>query len=308
MAVDAVTEGATEGGDGRAAHPPGTPRPGRRPRLHYELLVCGLRGHSLVGRDVATITPEDAALVRVCAAGARWHRCLRCDAWVVLPTPSAPARDRVPPREAIALPLRGRPLRDRVVLRLIALDRVVHVVVLGLLAAGVFVFLADRAAWRGPFLGVLDVLAGPIGPLGVRPDGALGGGLVGDLRRAFDAPTRALALLGAALVGYALLEGVEAVGLWWARRWAEYLTFVATAVLLVPELYELARGATPLRGVTLVVNLAVVVYLLLAKRLFGLRGGGRAEAREHERDSGWSAVDRASPPTPPTPPTSPVAT
>ena len=41
-----------------------------------------------------------------------------------------------------------------------------------------------------------------------------------------------------------------------------------------------------------IINLAVAVYLLYAKRLFGLRGGGRAERAEREADTGWTR-DRA---------------
>jgi hypothetical protein len=44
-----------------------------------------------------------------------------------------------------------------------------------------------------------------------------------------------------------------------------------------------------------VLNLAVAVYLLLAKRLFGLRGGGRAERAIHDADVGWPAIERATP-------------
>jgi hypothetical protein len=34
---------------------------------------------------------------------------------------------------------------------------------------------------------------------------------------------------------------------------------------------------------------------LFAKRLFGLRGGGKAERAEHDADTGWAAVERATP-------------
>ena len=84
-------------------------------------------------------------------------------------------------------------------------------------------------------------------------------------------------------------------GLWRGRRWAEYLTFIATSVLLLPEIYELTETVSPLKIVTLLINLAVVVYLLVAKRLFGLRGGGKAEEAEYERDSGWAALERTDP-------------
>jgi hypothetical protein len=91
------------------------------------------------------------------------------------------------------------------------------------------------------------------------------------------------------------------------RRWAEYLTFVATAVLLLPELYELTHRVSALKVLTLLINLAVVVYLLFAKRLFGLRGGAAADEAERERDSGWEALERTLPPigTHPTAPAAP---
>ncbi len=77
---------------------------------------------------------------------------------------------------------------------------------------------------------------------------------------------------------YAVVESTEAVGLWHEKRWAEYLTVVATAGFLPFEILELLDRVTVLRVGALVVNLAVLVYLVWAKHLFGLRGGhGHAE-------------------------------
>jgi uncharacterized membrane protein (DUF2068 family) len=117
----------------------------------------------------------------------------------------------------------------------------------------------------------------------------------------FAVNIRNLYLVGAAIAAYALLAGIEAVGLWFAKRWAEYLTFVATTVFLPYEVYELIRSVTWLKLVVLVINLAVAVYLLYAKRLFGLRGGGRAEKAEREADTGWTAIERATPKSTPQP-------
>ncbi|MGH3669851.1 MAG: DUF2127 domain-containing protein [Pseudonocardiaceae bacterium] len=272
--------------------PPGTERSvGVRRRLHYELIGCGLRGHELIGTDVATIRPGDDLLVREANDGLRWYRCVRCDAWVPLPPPDAPAREHLPERSEIELPLRGRPLRDRYVLRLIAVDRLVHFVVLGVLAAAVFFFAADRAALSPTFYRILDAVQGGVGG----PNGQSGGGFLHELERAFRAKSSTLWLAGVVVSGYALLEGVEAVGLWFAQRWAEYLTFVATTLLLVPEVYELTGRITVTKILALIINLAVVGYLLFAKRLFGLRGGGRAEAAEHAHDTGWQALERTLP-------------
>lgn len=53
----------------------------------------------------------------------------------------------------------------------------------------------------------------------------------------------------------------------------------------------------PLKIITIVINVAVVAYLLWAKRLFGLRGGVAAEHRERSREVGWPALERSSPET-----------
>lgn len=284
--------GAGEPADGADAVrlPPGSVR-GRR--VHYELIDCGWHGHELLGTDVRTLRAEDRALVHEPGDGLRWHRCLRCDAWVPLAPPASPTRDYLPDRDEITLPLRGRALRDRYVLRLIALDRSVHFLVLGALAAAVLLFAEDRTRLSASFYRVLDAIQGGIGG----PNGQTGAGLLGELQRAFNVRESTLWIIGLVLAGYALLEGVEAVGLWLGKRWAEYLTFLATTLLLIPEVRELTGHITPGKIITLVINLAVVIYLLLAKRLFGLRGGGKADHAAREHDSGWHALAR----TPPTP-------
>jgi hypothetical protein len=40
---------------------------------------------------------------------------------------------------------------------------------------------------------------------------------------------------------------------------------------------------------------AVVAYLLYAKRLFGIRGGARAEEEIRAADVGWGALERNAP-------------
>jgi uncharacterized membrane protein (DUF2068 family) len=267
--------------------PPGAEQPARWvPRFHYELISCGVRGHMLLGMDAAQIRPQDELIVREPGDGLRWHRCVRCDAWVPLRPPAAPTRPHPPERDQIRLPLRGRALRDLYVLRLIAIDRIVHFVVLSALAVGVVVFIADRAAIGPAFYRVVDAIQGGVGGLNGRGDR----GILGEAETAFTVSSSTLWLIAAALAFYAVLEGVEAIGLWRRRRWAEYLTFVATALLLVPEVYELLGTITPTKIIALVINLAVVAYLLVAKRLFGLRGGGRAVAAEHAEDTGWQAL------------------
>ena len=120
-------------------------------------------------------------------------------------------------------------------------------------------------------------------------------GLLHELDTLFTTSSAHLHLLAAALLAYSAIEGIEAVGLWYQLRWAEYLTFLVTASLLPFEIYEIANRTTVLKVLAFVVNLAVVLYLLLAKRLFGLRGGGRALEARRRLDYGWAALERAAP-------------
>ena len=114
---------------------------------------------------------------------------------------------------------------------------------------------------------------------GGAPGASQARGLLGYLGRAFKYSPSHLRILALVLLAFAALEAAEMVGLWLNKRWAEYLTFVATTALVPFEVYELTNSVSVFKLVALVINLAVVIYLLLAKRLFGLRGGHRAEQR-----------------------------
>lgn len=260
-----------------------------RPRFHYELLVCGLSGHELIGTDARALRENERLLVRE-QDGVRWHRCLRCDSWLPLPPPESPARDLPPARDEIELPLRGKPLRDTFVLRLIAVNRALHFLVLGAIATLIFVFASHRDALRSrTFRALADLQTGASGGTPSRH------GLSHEIERAFSLQSNTLKLVGVVFAVYALVEGLEAVGLWYQRRWAEYLTFLVTASLLPLEVYELTNRLSPLKLLTFAINVAVVVYLLLAKRLFGIRGGAAEEERDRERDVGWPALERNAP-------------
>ena len=71
---------------------------------------------------------------------------------------------------------------------------------------------------------------------------------------------------GIVAIAYGALEGAEAYGLWRRRRWGELLTIVATALLFIPEIWELAHSVTVLKLGALLVNMAVVIYLVVRVR------------------------------------------
>jgi uncharacterized membrane protein (DUF2068 family) len=79
------------------------------------------------------------------------------------------------------------------------------------------------------------------------------------------APGR-LAVLALGSLLYAGLFTTEGLGLWLGLRWAEYLTVVATASFVPIEIFEILQRLDLLRVGALLMNLAVVAYLVYRLR------------------------------------------
>jgi uncharacterized membrane protein (DUF2068 family) len=255
-----------------------------RPANRFELFTCGWKGHDLVGTDAAQVTEADQALVRE-VGGLRWYHCLRCYDWVAQAPPTAPSRDRLPARTEIELPLRGRLLRDRYVLRLIAFDRAIHVTVLAVLAVIIFFVASDHAALQRDYSQLVEAFGGP----------SQSHPFLGHFKHLFTITSGHLYEAGAVVVAYGVLEATEMVGLWLARRWAEYLTFLATVILIPFEIYELTQSLSTLKLVTFVINVIIAGYLLWSKRLFGLNGGQKAEAERLRAAVSWESLENSLP-------------
>jgi hypothetical protein len=71
---------------------------------------------------------------------------------------------------------------------------------------------------------------------------------------------------GIAAIAWGALELIEGVGLWLDQLWAEYLTLIATLLLIPFELYELAIRPSLFKAGGLLVNVLIVLYLALALR------------------------------------------
>ena len=89
------------------------------------------------------------------------------------------------------------------------------------------------------------------------------GRLVGTEQRLTPGKLRTAGIIALA---YGALEGAESYGLFRRRRWGEYLTVLATSLLLIPEVAELVRKQTVFKVAALVVNVAIVAYLVVRLR------------------------------------------
>ena len=80
---------------------------------------------------------------------------------------------------------------------------------------------------------------------------------------------RQIRAIGIGTFLYALMYLVEGGGLLLRRHWAEYLTVVATGLFIPLEIYEVVRRPTPIRIGLLVINTAIVAYLVVQLRRKG---------------------------------------
>ena len=78
-------------------------------------------------------------------------------------------------------------------------------------------------------------------------------------------------LAGIVSLGYAGMLLVEGIGLWLEFTWAAYLTVASTGLLLPFELYEVIEQVSALRIGVLMLNLAIVAYLVSQLRRHTLR-------------------------------------
>jgi uncharacterized membrane protein (DUF2068 family) len=106
--------------------------------------------------------------------------------------------------------------------------------------------------------------------------------------------------IGAGALAYSAFVFLQAWGLHKRRVWAEWLTVIATSALIPVEIYHLVKNPSLGKVLTLVANVAIVLYLLRHRWLFVPGRIGRWwKARKKARASAPAAA--ASPPTPPSP-------
>jgi uncharacterized membrane protein (DUF2068 family) len=239
--------------------------PLRRP----ELLVCAWRGHVVPGAAVLPLDERHDVLARETVDGRRLVQCLRCGDWIVAPSPGAGAGEPLDRIDDIERPRRGRALREAILVRVIAVDRAAHTVAFGAVAVAALALRWNLDAVHGWASGMLEALQSARHGNG----GASTHGIIAALlTRLGHVQPHSLTVLALFASLYAIVSGFEAIGLWRERRWAEYLTVLATAGFLPLEIDELVKRVTFVRIGAMVINLAILVYLVVSKHLFGVRG------------------------------------
>lgn len=247
--------------------------------IDWSVVSCGIRGHITYRPDEAEYADRLRATT---VAGEAW-RCLRCGTYV----PEEPAGHG--PAELAPTPTRGRALRQLIILRLLAVLRGIE---------GTFWLAIGITAWfvsnRVPeFITALKQAVPALEPvtrtIGWDIDRSW---LARMVDRWSDVSPDTIILLGTLIAALGAVKWAEAVGLWMGKRWGEYLAAVATAAFIPLEVFELIEHVSAFKIVLLIINVAAVVWLVVAKRLFGVRGGAAAECAENEEVS-LLTVERA---------------
>jgi uncharacterized membrane protein (DUF2068 family) len=77
---------------------------------------------------------------------------------------------------------------------------------------------------------------------------------------------RKLKALSVGTFFYSALYLTEGIGLSLRKRWAEYVTIISTASLLPLEIFEIVKQVSAPKILLLLINIAVVVYLVIEVR------------------------------------------
>ena len=98
-----------------------------------------------------------------------------------------------------------------------------------------------------------------VAKLGLDPGGRF---LNHAIEKVTNIPPHRIRQLGIATFIYNGLFLTEGIGLWMLKRWAEWFTVIATGSLLPIEAYEIYRHPSALKVLVLLLNAAIVVYLV----------------------------------------------
>lgn len=248
--------------------------------MDWSLLSCSRNGHL----TFEPAEPELRAELSATRPGETAWQCLRCGAFV-----PGPATLSGPPSTAPVVP-RGKEIRSKLILRLFAVERFLRAVLFGALAVALWRFVANRASIEAALNHDMPVVRDIFRDLGIDISHSK---LYGLVQHALTLSGGTATLLAVGVTAYAAIEVVEGTGLWLARRWGEYFAMIATSLGLPLEIYDLTRKISWIALVLLGLNLLLVLYLVITKRLFGVRGGKAAYDARLRSESVLEAAEKA---------------
>jgi uncharacterized membrane protein (DUF2068 family) len=145
--------------------------------------------------------------------------------------------------------------KDHGLLRLIAIFKLVKALTLIVLGFGALRLIHENNA--------ADAMTHLAGRLGFNP-----GGLYLDhaLAKLVNLPPKDFRDLGIGSFVYAALFLIEGLGLWFAKPWAEWFTAIITGSLVPLEIFEIHRNPTITKVIVLLLNIAIVAYLVVRIR------------------------------------------
>jgi len=231
--------------------------------MDWSLFGCGRSGHVTYAPDEPDVRKR--LTVRVGTEEA-WQ-CLRCAAFVIGPPGMSGPASQAPQVR------RGNELRSALILRVFAVERYLRAIVAAIIAFFVWRLQYSRQSIEAAFDREIPIVRELFHQFGYNIDNSK---LVGLIQRALTLSPTTIEVVAIGLAAYAVIEVFEGTGLWLGRRWGEYFAMVATSLGLPYEIFDLVAGVTVTRVALFVINLALVLYLVVTKRLFGVRGGKRA--------------------------------
>ncbi len=246
--------------------------------MDWSTRSCARNGH-------LTFAPTDdryaAQLSVETPVGQAW-KCLRCGAFI-----PGPAFSHGPVEHAPSV-LHDRQIRDRVIIRFLAVERGIRGFIVLLIGFALFQLKNSQETLESTLSTSLPLLKPFADQIGWDINNSR---VIHLLDMFLEVAPHTLWIIAVALIAYGILQLTECFGLWFQKRWAEYLTVVATSAFIPIEIYELTHSVTFIKAGALVVNIAAVLWLLWSKHLFGINGG--ASAAHDDALVGKSALDYA---------------
>lgn len=246
--------------------------------MDWSLRSCARNGHITYRPDETQLANQ---LTVTTPSGQAW-KCLRCGAYIVEePFSHGPA-------EEAPEVLHAGQIRDRFIIRLLGVERGIRGAIVLIIGIAVWQLQISQETLVDQLNSALPLLKPFADQIGWNLNDS---GVIKFMSHLITTAPHTLTLITIALIAYGLIQLIEGTGLWFQKRWAEYLAVVATSAFIPLEIFEISHKVTFLRVGALVVNIAAVLWLLWTKHLFGLNGGGAAAHDESVK--GRAAIDYA---------------